>query len=154
MQQPFCSNPTNADYVKMRSISNSCADEIIQPPPCGGGLGWSRRNQVFATAVARFSFLGSHWGQGFAEDCFEQATAFGLGRGELRFQPVAYGHQFVHLLHDAMLLGKREKAGITILRSFDPFTLSRLPALLLQFGYNLRLAKYGTIHRKVSELWG
>ena len=39
------------------------------------------------------------------EEGFEQAAAFGLGGGELLFQPVAEGHQFVHLGDDAVLLG-------------------------------------------------
>ena len=54
-------------------------------------------------------------GQGFVEDRFQQAAAFGLGRGELRFQPVADGHQLVHLRHDAALLGEGRK-GISIRR--------------------------------------
>ena len=35
---------------------------------------------------------------------FEEAAAFGLGGGELRFQPVAQGHQFLHHGNDALLL--------------------------------------------------
>ena len=40
------------------------------------------------------------------EDGFEEAAAFGLGGGELRFQPVAQGHQFIHLGDDAVLFGE------------------------------------------------
>ena len=35
---------------------------------------------------------------------FEEAAAFGLGGGELRFQPVAEGQQFVDFGDDAELL--------------------------------------------------
>src|SRR5688572_19480211 len=44
--------------------------------------------------------------EGFVEDGFEQAAAFGPGGGELPFQPVAQGHQLVHLGDDAALLGQ------------------------------------------------
>ena len=37
---------------------------------------------------------------------FEEAAAFGLGDGELRFQPVAEGHQLVNFCDDAVLFGK------------------------------------------------
>ena len=43
--------------------------------------------------------------QGLVEDGFQQAAAFGLGGRELLFQPVAEGHQFVHLGDDAVLFG-------------------------------------------------
>ena len=37
------------------------------------------------------------------EDGFEEVTAFGVGGGELRFQPVAQGHQFIDFGDDALL---------------------------------------------------
>ena len=37
---------------------------------------------------------------------FEEAAAVGLGGGELRFEPVAQGHQFIHLDDDALLFGE------------------------------------------------
>ena len=37
---------------------------------------------------------------------FEEAAAFGLGGGELRFQPVAQGHQFVYFCDDSVLFGE------------------------------------------------
>jgi hypothetical protein len=40
------------------------------------------------------------------KDRFEQAAAFGLSGSELRFQPVAQGHQLVHLGDDAVLLSE------------------------------------------------
>jgi hypothetical protein len=40
------------------------------------------------------------------EKCFEQATVFGFGSSELRFQPIAQRHQFIHLGHDAVLFSK------------------------------------------------
>ena len=40
------------------------------------------------------------------EDGFQQAVGFGLGDRELLFQPVAEGHQFVHLGDDAVLFGQ------------------------------------------------
>ena len=40
------------------------------------------------------------------EDSFEEAAAFGLGGGELRFQPVAEGHQFIDFGDDTMLFGE------------------------------------------------
>ena len=45
------------------------------------------------------------------EDSFEEAAAFGLGGGELRFQPVAEGHQFIDFGDDAVLFGKWWKIG-------------------------------------------
>ena len=45
----------------------------------------------------------------FLQDGFEEAAAFGLGGGELRFQPVAQGHQFVDFGDDAVLFGERWK---------------------------------------------
>jgi hypothetical protein len=35
---------------------------------------------------------------------FKQTTAFGLGGGELPFQPITQRHQLVHLGDDAVLL--------------------------------------------------
>ena len=43
------------------------------------------------------------------KDGFEEAAAFGLGGGELRFQPVAQGHQFFDLGDDAMLFFDRRE---------------------------------------------
>ena len=40
------------------------------------------------------------------KDGFEEAAVFGLGGGELRFQPVTQGHQFIHFGNDAVLFGK------------------------------------------------
>ncbi len=40
------------------------------------------------------------------EQGFEEAAAFDLGDGELRFQPVAQGHQFVNFGDDAILFGE------------------------------------------------
>ena len=40
------------------------------------------------------------------KDGFEEAAAFGLGGGELRFQPVAQGHQLVRFGDDALLFGE------------------------------------------------
>ena len=40
---------------------------------------------------------------------FEEAAAFRLGGGELRFQPVAEGHQLIHFCNDAVLFGERWK---------------------------------------------
>lgn len=42
---------------------------------------------------------------------FEQAAAFGLGGGELRFQTVAQSHQFIHFGDDAMLFGEGWERG-------------------------------------------
>lgn len=39
------------------------------------------------------------------QDGFEEATAVGPGGGELRFELVAEGHQFIHLGDDAVLFG-------------------------------------------------
>jgi hypothetical protein len=41
----------------------------------------------------------------FVQDRFEQATAFRLCGGALRFQPVVQGHEFVYSGHDTMLFG-------------------------------------------------
>ena len=43
----------------------------------------------------------------FVKNGFEEAAAFGLGGGELRFQPVAQSHQFFDFGNDALLFGKR-----------------------------------------------
>ena len=40
------------------------------------------------------------------ENGFEKAAAFGLGGGELRFQPVAQGQQLVDFGDDAVLFGE------------------------------------------------
>lgn len=45
-------------------------------------------------------------GQRFVEDGFEEAAAFSLGGGELRFQPVAEGHQFFNLGNNVLLLSE------------------------------------------------
>ena len=37
------------------------------------------------------------------KDGFEETAAFGLGGGELCFQPVAEGHQFIDFGDDAVL---------------------------------------------------
>ncbi len=42
---------------------------------------------------------------------FEQAAALGLGYGELFFEPITQGHQFIHLSDDAKLFGNRALAG-------------------------------------------
>ena len=49
---------------------------------------------------------GPSGGKGLVEDGFEEPTAFGLVGGELRFEPVAQGHQLLHLCHDAVLFGE------------------------------------------------
>lgn len=38
------------------------------------------------------------------EDGFEQAVTLGLGRGELCFQPITQGHQFVDFRNNVVLL--------------------------------------------------
>ena len=45
-------------------------------------------------------------GKGFVQHRFQQPPAFGLAGGELRFQPVAQGQQFIDLGDDAVLVGK------------------------------------------------
>jgi len=40
------------------------------------------------------------------KDRFEEAAAFGLGGGELRFQPFAQGQQFFDFGDDAVLFGE------------------------------------------------
>lgn len=40
------------------------------------------------------------------EDAFEEVAGFGLGGGELGFQLVAEGHQFIHFGDDAVLFGE------------------------------------------------
>lgn len=49
--------------------------------------------------------------QGFVQDGFEESAAFGLGGGELRFQPVAQGHQFLNFGDDAFLFCESSKNG-------------------------------------------
>ena len=41
------------------------------------------------------------------KDGFEESAAFGLGGGELRFKPVAQGHEFIDFGDDAILFGER-----------------------------------------------
>jgi hypothetical protein len=45
-------------------------------------------------------------GEGLVEDGFEDAAGFGLGGGELGFEPVAEGQQLVDLGEDAVLFGE------------------------------------------------
>ena len=40
------------------------------------------------------------------EDGFHEFLAFGLGGGELGFQLVAEGHEFIHFGDDAVLFGE------------------------------------------------
>ncbi len=72
------------------------------------------RRDIIRTSRAIFgSFLASLvigigllCGQRLVQDGFEEAAAFGLGGGELRFQPVAEGHQFIDFGDDAVLFGE------------------------------------------------
>lgn len=43
------------------------------------------------------------------EKGFEEAAALLLGSGELRFQPITQGHQFIDLGDDAVLFGERRE---------------------------------------------
>ena len=47
--------------------------------------------------------------QGFVQDGFEEAAAFGLGDAELGFQPVAQGHQFFDFGDDAVVFNEGSK---------------------------------------------
>ena len=40
------------------------------------------------------------------QDGFEEAAVSGLGGCELRFQPVAEGHQLIHFGNDVVLFGE------------------------------------------------
>jgi hypothetical protein len=44
------------------------------------------------------------------EGGFEEAAGLGLGGGELGFQVVAAGHQFIHFGDDAVLFGEGRPA--------------------------------------------
>ena len=48
------------------------------------------------------------------EHGFQQAAAVGLGGGELGFELVAQGHQFVYPGDDAVLLGERGKGDFNL----------------------------------------
>lgn len=78
---------------------------------------------VTKTAIRQLLTFGSC--QWFVDDSFEDAAAFGLGSGELRFEPVAQGHQFIHFGDDAMLLSegwewKREPAQLCCIHILQP----------------------------------
>jgi len=64
---------------------------------------------------------------------FEQAAAFGLGRLDLRLEPIAQRHQFVKLGDDTLLLGEgrsldKEPGIVSSLDIIPRTTNSRLPA--------------------------
>jgi hypothetical protein len=44
--------------------------------------------------------------ESFMQGGFEEAVAFGLGGGEMRFQPITQRHQFTNLGDDAVLFGE------------------------------------------------
>lgn len=49
------------------------------------------------------------------QERFEEAPAFGLGSGYLRFQSVAQGHQLFHLGNDAALFGEGREGKLKII---------------------------------------
>ena len=58
---------------------------------------------------------------------FEEAAAFGLGGGELRFQPVAQGHQFIHPSDDAVLFSEGRERNKKSLHTADTKVLNCWP---------------------------
>jgi hypothetical protein len=53
------------------------------------------------------------------QNSFEETAAFGLSGSELRFQPIAHGHQFIDFEDDAVLFGERWNVNEKIVLSFD-----------------------------------
>ncbi len=55
------------------------------------------------------------------EHGFKEATAFGLGGGELCFQPVAHAHQFINLGDNAVLFceGRKRNRKLPCVRETD-----------------------------------
>jgi hypothetical protein len=61
---------------------------------------------------------------------FQEAAAFGLGGGELCFQPVAQSHQFIDFGDDALLLGERRDRYCELSRLLDSKYSMRTISLL------------------------
>ena len=66
-------------------------------------------NDKEGDGLLRISIFFCLLGQGFSEERVEEGVGFGLGGGELGFQLVAEGHQFIHFGDDAVLFGESGK---------------------------------------------